>query len=142
MKNLLFVILVIVLNIFTTVSGEEFSPGQKIYVYSASEDAVGEKLVYYFKEELRNSKGITLGTASDSVFFISVITMDHDEDKLRTVYSIVWAVSTLTINAQLTKSVLDHIVGVCGTNRVKNCAESIVAHTDKLVSEHQKTWSK
>ena len=96
MRNLLFAAMV-TLTISEIAFGEDM---QRVNVVSTANDNVGAKLVYYIKEGLRNSKGVPLGDANNSLYTMSLVTIDpnrNDPNKngISTIYSVVWTVSTL-----------------------------------------------
>ena len=72
----------------------------------------------------------------DSIFRIEIVTLDPDRDlsakNSRTVYSLVWTAKTL--HATPVNMYLSNYVGVCGSERVKECAASLAAETDTWVA--------
>jgi len=107
-----------------------------IGVISTAEDTVGSQLVYKIKEGLRSSKGMTLASPDESVVQLRVITLDPDDNTgRRTIYSVVWTVPQFTNKSA--KLYWTSSVGICGANRISSCAESLIAETDKVVSEVQ-----
>lgn len=107
----------------------------KVAVDVTADDSVGLRLVYQIKELLRASKGMSLVPEEESGVQLHVVTLDPDDPDggLRTVYSIVWTIVDLCgLQAYWTST-----VGTCGGSKVESCAASIVATTDKVVTEIQ-----
>jgi hypothetical protein len=102
-----------------------------------SNDAVGNRLVYAVKEQLRKSQAFRLMTETDSaVIVLRIVTLDPDQPiesvshGTRSVASIVWTVKAVYWT---------HEVIVTGSDRVQERAEDIAADTDRVVDAIRKT---
>jgi len=111
--------------------------GMPVYVAGTADDAVGERLVYAVKETIRKSGGLSLQASTQDAFLaVNMVTLDPDDNGSRTVYSFV-----LT-SADSDESHFDYelsFVGVCGTDRVVQCAERIVASVDSVSERYKKS---
>ncbi|MCC7068655.1 MAG: hypothetical protein IT523_09385 [Burkholderiales bacterium] len=108
----------------------------KVFVAATTPDSVGSRLVYSIKEGIRRSAGMALTDRSqDSIIRVNIVTLDPDKNEnssRRTIYSVVWTAQTFhstPVTMYLTNS-----VGLCGSNRVQECAEDLVADTDRQAS--------
>jgi len=105
-----------------------------VYISNTSKDIVGSRLAYKIKENIRKSSGMQLVPAeNESVIQIRMVTLDPGNNGNSTVYSVVWTITQLTnLSAKLywTSS-----VGTCGSNRVDEVSESLVAQTDDIIDE-------
>lgn len=106
----------------------------RVAVSVTADDSVGLRLVYQIKELLRASKGMSLVPEEESGVQLHVVTLDPDDPDggLRTVYSITWTAIGRGLQVYWTST-----VGTCGGSKVESCAASIVATTDKVVTEIQ-----
>lgn len=108
-------------------------------VYTA-DDSVGSRLVYSIKEELLSSKSLKQ-SSTGTRFQIRLVTLDGDARSNGggnlTIYS---AVFTLRVesDAGTTTLYLNNLVGNCGSNRVKGCAEGIIADLSKTIDAFAK----
>lgn len=112
-----------------------------VYLGATADDSVGGRLVYAMKEKIRRSAGMTLvDRDQDGRIAVQIVTLDPDSSSgggRRTIYSVVWLAKTFhetPIDMFLTNS-----VGLCGSNKVQECAEDLVADTDKQVTK-VRTW--
>jgi hypothetical protein len=110
----------------------------KIYVYAEAEDNVGSRLVYRIKEMIRASNNTEIASIKEeSDFQINIITLDKEKDEYKgkqCVYSVVWT-ATASDSREGLKYFLSSSVGVCGSNQIGTAAESLVAETDRLISD-------
>lgn len=108
------------------------SAQMKIIVEDTAKEAVGSRLAFAIKERIRQSTGFMLVTSrQEAVMRLSLVTLD-DKSGYSTVYSTVfsaWQPETGTW------TYLNNIVGTCGSNRISECAESLVADADKASEE-------
>jgi hypothetical protein len=102
----------------------------KVAVVDAADDMVGGRLVYAVKEGIRRSSGLVLADrVPDALIQVKIVTLDPDDNKgIRTIYSVVWTAQTL--NETPVDMYLTNNVGLCGTSRVPECADRLVAQTD------------
>ena len=108
----------------------------KIVLEDSARDAIGGRLAFAIKERIRTSAAFTLvPTLKEAIYRMSLVTLD-DKSGYSTVYSVVfsaWQPETGTW------TYLTNIVGTCGTNRITECADGLVADADK-VSEEPKAF--
>ncbi|MEK8049216.1 hypothetical protein AACH10_03095 [Ideonella sp. DXS22W] len=111
-----------------------------VIVEDTANEAVGGRLAFAVKERIRSSSGFKLVTArGDAVYRISLVTLD-DKSGYSTVYSVVFAAWQPQTN---TWTYLNNIVGTCGSNRIVECADGLVADADKTAEaprEFYKTY--
>jgi hypothetical protein len=108
----------------------------KVAVIPTTDDTVGNRLVFAIKESIRRSAGMQLvDRTQDGFIRMNIVTLDPDKSSgggNRTIYSVVWTAQTFhrpSVTMYLTSS-----VGTCGTNRVSQCADGLVADTDEQAS--------
>ena len=104
----------------------------QIVVEATTKEAVGGRLAFAIKERIRTSAGFKLvGDRAEALFRMSLVTLD-DKSGYSTVYSVVfsaWQPQTGTW------TYLENIVGTCGTSRIAECAEALVADADRTAEE-------
>lgn len=104
----------------------------QMVVEATAKDVIGSRLAFAVKERVRTSAGFKLvGTRKDALFRMSLVTLD-DKGGYFTVYSAVfsaWQPQTGTW------TYLDNLVGTCGTSRIAECADSLVASADQVAEE-------
>lgn len=110
----------------------------KIQVIDSSEGLIGQRLVYYVKEEIRKSSTFDLVDPAGSRWQMIVNAMPKDQDypNNAAIYSIVW--NLVMPNADGTDGpsmFFDSTLGYCGANVVEQSASDIIARTDKIISE-------
>lgn len=99
-----------------------------IIVEDASRDTIGSRLAFSIKERIRSSNGFKLVTSQEeAIYRMSLVTMD-DKSGYSTVYSVVFSAWQPQSG---TWTYLTNIVGTCGTNRITECADGLVADADK-----------
>ena len=109
-----------------------------VYVGATAPDSVGHRFTYSIREGIRRSAGLSLADREQDGFIrVYIVTLDPDANTAssgnRTIYSVVWTMRTLhdtPVTMYLTNS-----VGVCGSQRVSQSADDIVAKTDNWASE-------
>lgn len=111
-----------------------------VEVEHSGNDPVGQRLVYKLKENIRSSGLLKLTTINEPRFIISIITIDTETTNTykgySCAYSLVWI---LCIKKDYwDKKYIRHKVGICGSDRVNEVAERIVAQTDIIVSDFLK----
>ena len=103
-----------------------------IFVEDTALDTVGSRLAFAVKERIRTTSGFKLVTArADAAFRLSLVTLD-DKTGYSTVYSVVFTAWQPQTN---TWTYLNNIVGTCGTSRIAECADGLVADADKAAEE-------
>jgi len=121
----------------TSFAAHAESTSLKVSIAATADDLVGGRLVYAIKEGVRRSAGMQLvNRVQDGLIQVKIVTLDPDKDNKsgsRTIYSVVWTLQTFhnpPVTMYLTNS-----VGFCGSARVAQCADGLVADTDAQVSE-------
>jgi hypothetical protein len=108
----------------------------KIYVAATAPDSVGARLAYALKEGIRRSASMSLADRKqDGALWVIFVTLDPDKSQGgsdRTIYSAVWTMQTFH-DVPVTMY-LSSTVGLCGSKRVQECADSLAAETDEQVS--------
>ena len=108
-----------------------------VSVYHSGDDPVGRRLVYQFREQIRRSEGLNLN--QEAIYIISFVTLASDgQDELAgTTYSM-----TLTIRLPdsmwgpaTTERFIHSVVGFCGSQRVAETAQNVVAIVDGEINE-------
>lgn len=107
----------------------------KVYVSATADDSVGSRLAYAVREAIRRSAGLRYTNNRDeAAMAISIVTMNPDKNhrgENRTIYSLVLTVELSDIDIA---ALVSHSVGVCGSARVEECADEIVAEADEYMS--------
>jgi hypothetical protein len=97
-------------------------------------DGVGRQLVYHVKEGLRASRSMVLVPLDESEVQVRILTLDPEAGSQSanhmTVYAAVW---TYYGSPKLTPYYYTSIVGECGSARVGQVADELVAKTDKAI---------
>jgi hypothetical protein len=106
-----------------------------VCVITQAEDTVGERLVYNVKELIRKSHAMKFMPSERETNCLRLIinTIELEERPTRgmsTVFSVTWVAALGTHE----EGYIDSTVGYCGSKRVTETAESIVARTERLVS--------
>jgi hypothetical protein len=102
-----------------------------VEVVSSGQDPVGQRLVYFFKDAIRRSSTFTLSLEENLGFRVSIVTLDPEQRRTAegywTVYSATW---TWNNPEQPFPFYLQQVVGTCGSNRVRECADSLLVVTN------------
>ncbi len=102
-----------------------------VAVDATSADSVGKRLVYRIKEEINASSSMHVTLGDEAGLGLGIVTLEGDHSFGNyTTYSVTW---TWVNPEQLWPYYLTSSVGVCGTSRVDEVAEGLVADT-------QETW--
>jgi len=103
-----------------------------VVVEDTARDPIGGRLVYAVKERIRSSSGLKLvPTSNDALFRFAIVTLD-DKSGYSTVYSVVFAAWQPQSG---TWTYLNNIVGTCGSSRLAECADGLVADADKTADQ-------
>lgn len=107
----------------------------KVNLYQqCSDDSVGQRLAFKVKEGLNRSTTMSaVDSYGESAVMVSLVCVSPDA-KDRGNYSVYSYQVTLRNFEGFYDFALTHGVGTCGTQRVDDCAESIVATVDSAVS--------
>ena len=118
----------IVLAVLTSAAAAQM----KIVVEDTAREAVGGRLAFAIKERIRSSAGFALASSREEALFrMSLVTLD-DKSGYSTVYSVVFSAWQPESG---TWTYLNNIVGTCGSNRITECADGLVADADKASEE-------
>ena len=102
-----------------------------IAVEDSAKDMVGSRLVFSIRERIRQSAGFKL-VSGGALFKASIVTLDPNESSATAGYSTVYSVVFTAWQPQTdTWIYLSNYVGTCGSLRVAECADGIVADADK-----------
>lgn len=128
--------LTLLVSTLLTVISSAAQAQTKVFVSATADDPVGARLVYAIKEGIRRSASMDVVDRVDDGFIrVHVVTIDPDKTDgggRRTVYSLVF--TTQTLHDTPVTMYLNNLVGVCGANRVSQCADGLVADTDNQAS--------
>jgi|APHig6443717817_1056837.scaffolds.fasta_scaffold228022_2 hypothetical protein len=104
-----------------------------VSVAATANDIVGGRLAYKVKEEVRRSASMHLVDPDEAGVHLVLVTLPRDTNNpsFSTVYSAVWTLK----HDELFPSYLNSQVGYCGSDAVDSQAESLVAETDKIISD-------
>ena len=119
---------------FTLVTASFAGELPHVCVISHAEGTVGERLVYNIKEFIRNFHAMKFMASEKETNCLRLIinTIPLEErpaSNMSTVFSVTWVVAL----GSHEEGYIDSTLGYCGTKRVTETAESIVARTERLV---------
>lgn len=102
-----------------------------VEVDATADDPVGRQLVFHVKENIRTSSSMKLSfDGSKARLQVHILTLDQSRDSpgISTAYSVVitWKIPDQPFPLYLTQ-----YTGYCGADRVRSCAEGIVANTSE-----------
>lgn len=123
-------ILLIIYTILTTnVFSEDKVP---VFIDGQSKDDLGRKLIYNVKQEIGKSKTLMLRKDKDTPsIWVSIVTLDphiNGTKDLSSLYGVAWIADIGT-----KESIINHAIGICGKNVIKDVAERIVVDTDGYI---------
>jgi len=125
------------INLVVVIATLLISPalGQTTYpirINHTGDDSVGTVLAYQLREQLATSK--TLHPADSDEYpriNINIVTMNPDKSSSnRTIHSTVLTIDT---KKEESEKYYQHWVGVCGTDRVKDCATTLIANAQSTI---------
>ncbi len=105
----------------------------------SGDDAIGTRLGYKINEEIRESKSMAL-TFDETIARMQLILVTlepNSSNSYLTVYSATWVWNN---PEQPLPFYITSMVGTCGTNRVNEVAEDLVAQTDKHLNDIRKIF--
>jgi len=124
----------------SAVYGQSDKIAIKVFGSSATNDFTGKRLVYNVKEYFRTSQRFELvDEKSDALFIVVIKTISPFDVGLLSMYSIVWMLNFESDTPYY--YYLNSNVGYCGRDHIYETAESLVAVTDKIVTQNKKTLS-
>ena len=98
-------------------------------------DSVGERIGYKVREGIRKSTSMTtVESISDSIVQMSIVCIDPDPDQAGSVSRYSYAITTTNTDGHY-DFLITHGVGSCGTRRVDECSEGLVADIDSAISD-------
>ncbi len=98
-----------------------------VLVNHSGDDLIGRRLAAEIKNEVRSSPVFHLVYVADqSVYKISIVTIDPDKDEYDSESMTVYSSTSLIDNDEGFDFYLNSHVGTCGANVVKSCAEKLV----------------
>jgi len=108
-----------------------------VEILDQSQGLVGERLVYFVRETIRRSTAFRLMDTSEPRIQIIIQTMPRFEDdpNTSTMYSVVWNLVVGDETSGWTTVYLDNTIGYAGRDVVSSSAETIVARTDRLITD-------
>ncbi len=104
------------------------------------DDAVGTRLAYNVREEIRDSKSMNLTYDDDKVRMqLILVTLEPgNSNSYSTVYSATWVWNN---PEQPFPFYITSVVGTCGTSRVSEVAQDLVAQTDKHLNDLRRLFN-
>jgi len=141
---MVFLYVIVILCIHIDVKADDKMP---VEVNFSGDDAIGNRLAYQVKENIRRANTMELSDNNGPKYIIIINSIDiHKENPgISSAYSIIWLQCVIRSfifsgvrkdHSQLRFS--DSLVGFCGGQRVKEVAEIIIAKTDKIITEDLK----
>jgi hypothetical protein len=110
--------------------------GFPVHLTATTDDSVGNRLAYAIKEAVRASGQLELVPLRDDAFVsMDLVTLDLDKDGARTVYSLV--LNTRDLDSEGLFHYQSSMVGSCGSSKVAECAQGVVANVDKVVDNYR-----
>ena len=102
-------------------------PKMPVEIVATADDQVGKRLIYFVKEGIQSSSMLSLSINPDFGLKVMAITLDQSQISPgnSTVYSFV---ITMTVRDQPVPYYLNQYVGYCGTAKVQECAQGLVAN--------------
>jgi len=105
-----------------------------VYINASSNAPVSNQFIYQVREQIRRSASMTLAPSDKTAgYTISIIALDTNDDATTTAFSFVLSTNAFPKNSG--QYILLHQAGVCGGNRLTFCADSLLADTDKTITE-------
>jgi hypothetical protein len=106
-----------------------------VEINSTSNDTAGQRLVFSVKEGVRRSSSLVLELDQNKARMqVNIVTLDQDPRNPG--YSTVYSVVILFKNpAQPFPFYLTQYVGYCGSSRVRECGDSLVANISEQADE-------
>lgn len=126
----LFIITIFLLNI--NVQAENKMPVEVIF---NGDDVIGNRLFYHVKENIRKSKSMKLSNNKEPKYQLCITSIDNSYGNLgnSSALSIVWLQCIMIKNITMRKFINSSVV-LCGSNKVYEMAESIIANTDEIIN--------
>ena len=107
--------------------------------HQCTNDNVGDRLVFRTREAIRGSSSLSLSEEYGKSFVqLSIVCLDPSSADRGVVSNYSYSITAYNSKGRYDFS-LTHAVGVCGSDRVPSCAESILAAIDRAVSDLRAT---
>ncbi len=98
-----------------------------VEVVATAEDSVGRRLVYFVKEGIQSSSTLELSISPELGLRVMIVTLDQDSRNPG--YSTAYSFVVTWVNKQQPfPYFLNQSVGYCGSSRVQECAQGLVAN--------------
>jgi hypothetical protein len=114
-----------------------------IEVLSSSDDPVGQRLIFAYKDSLLRSatfKPVMVTPTVGMVVYIVTMELASDAKDRATIYGITW--TWHDPSRGIGNFYLAHTIGTCGVNRISYCAEGLVADTNTQFEKVYKTMDR
>lgn len=136
LMRLIVLLIFISTGILNTHAAEKTNTKIPIYVESqCNDDAVGSRMAYRIKEEIRFSSRMTIATKyTDSVLQLNIICLTPDQGERGIISQYAYSVTALNSDGHYDYQITFG-VGSCGSNRVSECAERRVAGLDESIDD-------
>jgi hypothetical protein len=99
-----------------------------VEVVATANDSVGKRLVYFVKEGIQSSSTLELAISPELGLRLQIVTLDQNSSSPG--YSTAYSFVVTWVNKQQPfPYYLNQYVGYCGSSRVQECAQDLVAST-------------
>ena len=124
------------LALAVTASAQEGKSYLPVHLYSQCDnDSVGQRLAFKVREGLRRSSSMKVADSyGDSVIQMSLVCLDPSAGERGSVSRYSYSITFLNTKGYYDYQ-LTHGVGNCGTRRVDECADGLVADIDSEVGK-------
>lgn len=103
--------------------------------HNCEEDNVGQRLVFGIREQVRSSASLFLTDSyEESLLQLSLVCLDPDSDAVGNLSRYSYSITAKNPNGVYDFS-LSHGVGTCGSARIPECANSLLASIDQALSD-------
>ena len=128
MYKITFLILIFLSSLFSAQEAVKYP----VEVSHSGDDIVGGRLAYAVKEKIRNSSSLQMSYSEDARLTVILVTLDQTPDRpgASSCYSFVLC---MTNPNNYFPNYITSSVGYCGSSRVTEVADGIVADIDKVV---------
>ena len=136
LMKVFFLSLVAVAATATAQEGKSYLP---VHLFAqCNNDTVGQRMAYKIREGLRRSSSMKVADSyGDSVIQMSLVCLDPSTGESGTVSRYSYSITFLNTKGYY-DYLLTHGVGNCGTRRVDECADGLVADIDSEVGALRK----
>jgi hypothetical protein len=122
------IILLCALSLSSGAAAQENRLG--VYVNHSGSDRIGVQIAYRLREELAKSARFKSSLSADDAFYVaSFITMNPDNEEIRSNYS-VYSISLTIYNKTGFNYYVTSYVGTCGSSKINECAGNLIAIID------------